>query len=295
VWRAVVLGLAVFTICQLFSPSLASAQDSKGQWANSPRWGWGDVAPYTGVAPPDGGDCVVDVVDLQSMAVRWGTFYGLLYYHQDFDLEPDIRDGISNNDDDYDIDIKDLQIAWGRSDAACVMFWDPNLSMGEYSYKDSTPTGPGTACTETAKDPPGSTYYKDPIGVLFYGNATASRLEQEAQQHGYPTIEHDDEQRFWEVGRCTFEDVDAREDRPWTCGGPVGDPCESWHFRAEVGADPREWGTWGGHVNWGTFAVATPHFDDDDQFCGHFVPQVFPSRKSFTPASAALGSKPARG
>jgi hypothetical protein len=45
----------------------------------------------------------------------------------------------------------------------------------------------------------------------------------------------------------------------------------------------------GGHVNWGTFAVATPHFDDDDNTCGHFVPQVFPYPEDLYPGFQGSG------
>lgn len=293
-WRAIVLALLAYSVFQLFSPAPASAEDSKGGWVTTSSSG-GVNAAYADFNE----DCMIDVFDEQGAAFRYGASFGLPLYDQRHDVYPQgqtydyppPRDsyGVEIGDDST-ISIHDLQFVFGRDSMSCLMYWDPNLSMGEYSYKSDTPTGPGTACGMPLTNPPGSDYYKDPIGVVFYGNATASRLEEEAQQHGYPTIDHSDDQRFWEVGRCTFEDVDAREDRGWTCGFPDL-VCESWHFRAEVGAKEvsTQWGPWGGHVTWGTFAVATPHFDDDDNSCDHFVPEVFPYPDELYPGFQGSG------
>jgi hypothetical protein len=289
-WRAILLAMMACIVLQLSSAPSASAVDSKGKWVLSRIHGGLNMA-YADF----NNDCAINVLDEQASAFRYGSFYGLLLYDQRFDLEPQAGtyDYPPPHDaqgyeigDDWDIDIKDLQVVFGRDGGTCVVFWDPNVSMGEYSYKDSTPTGPGTACGVPVTNPPGSAYYVDPIGTVFFADATASRLEQEAQAHGFPDIEHNPEQRFWETGQCSFEDVDARYNREWTC---TWDPCESWHFRAEVGADESSWG--GGHVNWGKFAVATPHFDDDQNVvgCGHFVPEVFPYPEELYPGFAGSG------
>jgi len=57
-------------------------------------------------------DCVVDVLDQQAIAFRYGAFFGTLFYDPWFDLEPWV--------DDFDIDIKDLQKVWGRDGSTCV-------------------------------------------------------------------------------------------------------------------------------------------------------------------------------
>jgi hypothetical protein len=288
-----VLALLAYSVFQLFGPTAASAVDSKGWWV-TPRSGF----PANGAYADFNEDCVINILDEQAISFRYGASLGLLLYDQRYDLQPQgftynyppPKDAYGNEmGDDWDIDIKDLQFAFGRDGRTCLMYWDPDVSMGEYSYDDDTPTGSGTSCTPTAQNPPGSNYYKDPIGIVFFADATASRLEQEAQDHGFPDIEHDPEQRFWEVGRCTFEDVDATYKIPGT-GGP--DPYEQWHFRAEVGAE-KDAGGWGGHVNWGTFAVATPHFDDDinNLGCGHYVPQVFPYPEELYPGFEGSGFK----
>ncbi len=56
-------------------------------------------------------DCVVNVIDEQSEAGRYGTYIGLWPYDIWFDLEPASGDG--------DIDIKDLQFVFGRDRWTC--------------------------------------------------------------------------------------------------------------------------------------------------------------------------------
>ncbi|MCH8007941.1 MAG: hypothetical protein IIC91_03685 [Chloroflexi bacterium] len=63
----------------------------------------GDVSP----------DCVVDAIDTQSIAFRWGTSKGSLIYKDFMNLEP------SGTQADNDIDINDLQFVFGRFGSTC--------------------------------------------------------------------------------------------------------------------------------------------------------------------------------
>jgi hypothetical protein len=56
-------------------------------------------------------DCIVDVVDDQKIAFRYGSAFGSAYYDDWFDLEPALKD--------FDIDIKDLQKVFGRNGSTC--------------------------------------------------------------------------------------------------------------------------------------------------------------------------------
>jgi hypothetical protein len=67
-----------------------------------------------------GPDCVVDALDTQALAFRWGVKKGSLLYNKWFDLEPS---GQTNGDND--IDIKDLQFAFGRFGSNCQNQWPP--------------------------------------------------------------------------------------------------------------------------------------------------------------------------
>jgi uncharacterized repeat protein (TIGR01451 family) len=58
-------------------------------------------------------DCVVNLLDEQAIAFRYGAVFGTLYYDPWYDLEPWNKD--------YDIDIKDLQKVWGRQGSACSL------------------------------------------------------------------------------------------------------------------------------------------------------------------------------
>ena len=256
-WRVFVLAVMVFLALGLGSPIMAD----EGEWPKH--------------KPADfNADCVIDIIDMQMIAFRYGVYWPNPLYENRFDLDP----YMTNGQYDYDIDIKDLQKVWGRSGFTCLMFLDPETSMGQYSYRAETPTGPGTNCdTQPVTTPPGSSYYVDPVTVVFYQDATQLHLERWAQGHGFPVLEYDDEQRFWELGNCSFEDVDAGENE----GGcnPTGDPVwcpvvdvwERMHFRAELAGEESTT-----HITWGTFEVATAHFDDDNNLCGHYVPQVYP-------------------
>jgi uncharacterized repeat protein (TIGR01451 family) len=56
-------------------------------------------------------DCVVDIIDDQMIAFRYGAFFGSLRYDPWFDLEPALKD--------FDVDIKDLQKVFGRNTSEC--------------------------------------------------------------------------------------------------------------------------------------------------------------------------------
>ena len=58
-------------------------------------------------------DCVVDAIDTQSIAFRWGTEKGSLIYKDFMNLEP------SGTQSDNDIDINDLQFVFGRFGSTC--------------------------------------------------------------------------------------------------------------------------------------------------------------------------------
>ena len=64
----------------------------------------GDVAP----------DCVVDTLDTQAEAFRWGAQRRTLLYHEFFNVEP------SKPQQDDDIDINDLQFVYGRFGSTCA-------------------------------------------------------------------------------------------------------------------------------------------------------------------------------
>jgi hypothetical protein len=64
-------------------------------------------------------DCVVDVADQQSIASRYGTFFGDIFYDPWYDLEPALKD--------FDIDIKDLQKVYGRTGSTCATPLPPQL------------------------------------------------------------------------------------------------------------------------------------------------------------------------
>jgi len=56
-------------------------------------------------------DCVVDVLDEQAIAFRYGAFFNNLLYDPWYDLQPALKD--------FDIDIKDLQKVFGRDGSTC--------------------------------------------------------------------------------------------------------------------------------------------------------------------------------
>jgi len=82
-------------------------------------------------------DCVVNCIDDQAIAFRYGTFFGLTLYDEWYDLAPEcvtypcdtndppdtIVDGMceqcTTGVPDFDIDIKDLQFVFGRNYSTC--------------------------------------------------------------------------------------------------------------------------------------------------------------------------------
>ena len=80
-------------------------------------------------------DCVVNCIDDQAIAFRYGTFFGLTLYDEWYDLAPECTlYPCDTNDDtvvdaqceqcttgvpDFDIDIKDLQFVFGRNYSTC--------------------------------------------------------------------------------------------------------------------------------------------------------------------------------
>jgi len=58
-------------------------------------------------------DCVIDAVDAQSVAFRWGVEKGSLIYNDFMNLEP------SGAQSDEDIDVNDVQFIYGRFGSVC--------------------------------------------------------------------------------------------------------------------------------------------------------------------------------
>ncbi|MBI4570640.1 MAG: hypothetical protein HY723_01720, partial [Chloroflexi bacterium] len=92
----------------------------------------GDVEP----------DCLVNALDTQSIAFRWGATKGSLIYNDRFNLEP------SGAQADNDIDIKDLQFVYGRFGSDCE---DP------HPPQPPAPEGKQTATPTATATPPDST------------------------------------------------------------------------------------------------------------------------------------------
>jgi hypothetical protein len=91
----------------------------------------GDVEP----------DCVIDAIDAQAIAFRWGVEKGSLIYKDFMNLEP------SSAQADADIDINDLQFVFGRSGSTCD---DPHPAQDpvnpSFSAPTPTPTVTPTPC-----------------------------------------------------------------------------------------------------------------------------------------------------
>jgi hypothetical protein len=56
-------------------------------------------------------DCIVNGLDAQAIAFRYGAFFGNINYDPWYDMEPALKD--------FDIDIKDLQKVYGRDGSTC--------------------------------------------------------------------------------------------------------------------------------------------------------------------------------
>jgi hypothetical protein len=158
------------------------------------------------------------------MAFRYGSSFSLPFYNTWYDVEPYAKTGKY----DWDIDIKDLQFVFGRDGHHCVNWYEPEAVMGLYSLASDSEQ----ACKAVKLNVRDSTarftkisssYYVDPVTVVFTGNATPTHLENWAQSHGFPVLDHDGEQRFWEGGVCSYEDVDAAENEGGCIPPPFGD------------------------------------------------------------------------
>jgi hypothetical protein len=77
-------------------------------------------------------DCIVDVLDQQQIAFRWGSRLGNLLYNSRMDLEPS-----APKKGDGDIDAKDLQFVYGRHGSTCK---DPHPVQDPVDPKAKPPT-----------------------------------------------------------------------------------------------------------------------------------------------------------
>ncbi|MEX1254345.1 MAG: hypothetical protein WEE64_08385 [Dehalococcoidia bacterium] len=103
------------------------------------RWLEGDV----------NGDCAVDVRDQQILAFRWGVQVGALLYNDRFDLEPSGQ--IAG---DGDIDIKDVQFAYGRHGSTCAAPHPPQPPVNPKFPNATPPPTPTPTVTPTATPSP---------------------------------------------------------------------------------------------------------------------------------------------
>lgn len=109
------------------------------------RWLEGDVT----------GDCVVDVLDQQQLAFRWGTHVGSLLFEKRMDLEPS---GAINGDGA--IDIKDVQFVFGRHLSTCE---NPHPAQDPQTDKERKPkTTPTPLPTPTLQKSPLPTLTQKP-------------------------------------------------------------------------------------------------------------------------------------
>jgi hypothetical protein len=87
-------------------------------------------------------DCEVNVVDQQAVAGRFGAKLGGFPYRADMDLEPPLQT-------DGDIDIKDLQIVFGRSGSTCDSPHPDQTPPHKDGTATPTPTESAPAATPT--------------------------------------------------------------------------------------------------------------------------------------------------
>jgi hypothetical protein len=97
----------------------------------------GDVEP----------DCVIDAVDAQAIAFRWGVEKGSLIYNEFLNLEP------SGAQADTDIDINDLQFVFGRFGSTCEQPHPPQLPQNPTFATPTPASPPGTNTPEPTSTP----------------------------------------------------------------------------------------------------------------------------------------------
>ncbi|HEX5479323.1 MAG TPA: cohesin domain-containing protein, partial [Dehalococcoidia bacterium] len=91
-------------------------------------------------------DCIVNVLDDQTIAVRYGSVFGVLSYDPQYDLEPASTDG--------DIDIKDVQFVFGRNGSTCEHPVPPQTPPpGETPTIPATTTPTPSATTSVTATP----------------------------------------------------------------------------------------------------------------------------------------------
>jgi len=121
--------------------------------------------------------------------------------------------------------------------------------------------------------------YVDPVGTILMKSArpaTATRVLRDTA--GLRTTDTSGDQRMYRNGTCSYESVDSAEN----AGGSLTDPVmERNHVRCWTGMSRHE--TYGYYVN------CTPHFDDDDNRCGHYVPEVYPYPERVYPGFSGSG------
>jgi len=126
-------------------------------------------------------DCIVDVVDQQMVAGRFGYRKGSLQYSERYDLE-------GNGGPDGDIDINDLQVVYGRDGSTCASPW---TSQPPPSNETGTPTlSPTATVTPTGTRPtltPTSTQTASPTATPTSTGNTAGKTETPTPTGTLPT------------------------------------------------------------------------------------------------------------
>lgn len=130
--------------------------------------------------------------------------------------------------------------------------------MDGYSYD-----GDHEACVDPSE-------WKDPITVAFVYGAAPAVVDYHGRAYGDAWGDDDDEQRFYDHGRCGFEDVDLSNHEEFP-------PRGRYHMRAHTATNGS--GGWDEDPQWGVFSVATPHRDEPTLDCvgesGHIVPEEY--------------------
>lgn len=116
-------------------------------------------------------DCIVDVIDQQMVAGRFGYRKGSLQYSERYDLE-------GHGVPDGDIDVNDLQVVYGRDGSTCANPW---TSQPPPSNETGTPTlSPTATVTPTGTRPtltPASTQTASPTVTPTSTGNTAGKTE----------------------------------------------------------------------------------------------------------------------